>query len=276
MDDTSGYSGGYAEAPLVAATFPDAQEDTMLRTVGEGMIEASSPDGGNTLWYNSAFYQEPDAPHSVMEAANGVQWYAMQQQAQAPQFESGAEAAQYNQALFRDFMPGYEGQVAKVDGSHRQDGHFEVRNADGSGTAFYDTARYAAPRGDYQVMEALVNNAQSSAGYDVANILADYSASLEQKDTSAEDMVAKLTGISGQMFPVSYEEKQLERLIPVTYQTYKQVTVTVVTQIEAAGIVNGVPRFNYYTEQRIYYLPDQTKTSEVELTVPKYKSDYVA
>ena len=145
--------GGYAEAPLVAATFPDAEEGTMLRTVGEGMIEASSPDGGNTLWYNSAFYQEPDAPHSVMEAANGVQWYAMQQQAQAPEFESGAEAAQYNQAAFRSFMPGYDGQVSQVDGSHRQDGHFEVRNADGSGTVFYDTARYAVPRGDYQVME---------------------------------------------------------------------------------------------------------------------------
>ena len=152
-DDTPGYSGGYAEAPLVAATFPDAEEGTMLRTVGEGMIEASSPDGGNTLWYNSAFYQEPDAPHSVMEAANGVQWYAMQQQAQAPEFESGAEAASYNQAAFRSFMPGYDGQVSQVDGSHRQDGHFEVRNADGSGTVFYDTARYAAPRGDYQVME---------------------------------------------------------------------------------------------------------------------------
>ena len=157
-DDSSGHSGGssyggYAEAPLVAATFPDAEEGTMLRTVGEGMIEASSPDGGNTLWYNSAFYQEPDAPHSVMEAANGVQWYAMQQQAQPPEFESGAEATQYNQAAFQSFMPGYDGQVSQVDGSHRQDGHFEVRNADGSGTVFYDTARYAAPRGDYQVME---------------------------------------------------------------------------------------------------------------------------
>ena len=157
-DDSPGYSGGfshggYAEAPLVAATFPSAQEGTMLRTVGDGVIEASSPDGGNTLWYNSAYYQEPDAPHSVMEAANGVQWYAMQPQAHAPQFESGAEAAQYNQAAFQNFMPGYEGQVAHVDGTHRLDGHFEVRNADGSGTAFYDTARYAAPRGDYQVLE---------------------------------------------------------------------------------------------------------------------------
>lgn len=145
--------GGYAEAPLIAATFPGAQDGTILRTVGDGVIEASSPDGGNTLWYNSAYYQEPDAPHSVMEASNGVQWYAMQQQAQAPQFEAGAEAAQYNQAVFRSFMPGYDGEVTKVDGSHSQDGHFEVRHADGSGTVFYDTARYATPRGDYQVME---------------------------------------------------------------------------------------------------------------------------
>ena len=157
-DDSPGYSGGYshggyAEAPLVAATFPSAQEGTMLRTVGDGVIEASSPDGGNTLWYNSAYYQEPDAPHFVMEAANGVQWYAMQQQAHAPQFESGENAVQYNQAAFQNFMPGYEGQVAHVDGTHRMDGHFEVRNADGSGTAFFDTARYAAPRGDYQVLE---------------------------------------------------------------------------------------------------------------------------
>ena len=143
----------YSEAPLVAATFPNAQEGTMLRTVGEGVIEASSPDGGNTLWYNSAFYHEPDAPHSTMEAANGVQWYTMQQKAEAPQFESGAEASQYNQAAFQNFMPGYDLPVSRVDGEHRQDGHFEVRHADGSGTAFYDTARYAAPRGDYKVFE---------------------------------------------------------------------------------------------------------------------------
>ena len=143
----------YSEAPLVAATFPSAQEGTMLRTVGEGVIEASSPDGGNTLWYNSAFYHEPDAPHSTMEAANGVQWYTMQQKAEAPQFDSGADASQYNQAAFQNFMPGYDLPVSRVDGEHRQDGHFEVRHADGSGTAFYDTARYAAPRGDYQVFE---------------------------------------------------------------------------------------------------------------------------
>lgn len=152
-DGGAGHTGGYAEAPLVAATFPSAPEGTTLRTVGDGVIEASSPEGGNTLWYNSAYFQEPDAPHSVMQSANGVDWYAMQQRADIPNFEAGDAAAAYNQAAFQNFMPGYDQQVSQVDSTHRQDGHFEVRNADGSGTAFYDTARYAAPRGDYQVFE---------------------------------------------------------------------------------------------------------------------------
>ena len=167
MDGSGGYgpadggSGFYSEAPLVAATFPSAPEGTALRTVDEGVIEASSPDGGNTLWYNSAYFQEPDAPHSVMQAANGVDWYAMQQHADVPQFEAGDAAESYNQATFQQFMPGYGEQVYQVDGSHRQDGHFEVRHEDGSGTRFYDTAQYAAPRGDYQVFE----DAQGSQWY---------------------------------------------------------------------------------------------------------------
>ncbi len=149
----SGYHSAYSEAPLVAATFPSAPEGTALRTVDDGVIEASAPDGGNTLWYNSAYFQEPDAPHSVIQSANGVDWYTMQQQADAPHFELGEAASAYNQATFQNFMPGYDRSVSQVDGSHRQDGHFEVRHADGSGTAFYDTARYATPRGDYQVFE---------------------------------------------------------------------------------------------------------------------------
>ena len=148
-----GYSGFYSEAPLVAATFPSAPEGTSLRTVDEGVIEASTPDGGNTLWYNSAYFQEPDAPHTVMQSANGVDWYAMQQHADVPLFETGDAAESYNQATFQNFMPGYGEQVYQVDGSHRQDGHFEVRHEDGSGTRFYDTAQFAAPRGDYQVFE---------------------------------------------------------------------------------------------------------------------------
>ncbi len=150
--DAPNFSGSPAEAEQVAAAFPGAAEGTMLRTVGEGAMEASTPEG-STMWYNSAYYDEPDAPHTIMQSANGVDWYAMQQHAEAPAFEPGDSALAYNQAQFQSFMPGYEQQVAYVDGSQRSDGSFEVRHNDGSGTMFYDTAQYASPRGDYQVYE---------------------------------------------------------------------------------------------------------------------------
>lgn len=116
---------------------------------------ASRPENvsGSALWYNNAYYDEPDAPHEVLTAANGVDWYAMQPPAEAPAFEAGEEAAAYNRAMFQDFMPGYAQPVTAVEGENREDGHFAVRHADGSGTAFYDTAIYAPPRGDYQVYE---------------------------------------------------------------------------------------------------------------------------
>lgn len=150
--DVPEFTGSSEEAAQVAATFPGAAEGTSLRTVGDGVIEATG-ENGNALWYNSAYYDEPDAPHAIMQSSSGVDWYAMQQQAEAPAFEQGEAATAYNRAAFQEFMPGYEHQVSHVDGSHREDGHFEVRHADGSGTAFYDTARYAAPHGDYQVYE---------------------------------------------------------------------------------------------------------------------------
>lgn len=150
--DMPGFTDSSAESEQVAAAFPGAASDTVLRSVGDGVMEAST-EGGNSLWYSSAYYDEPDAPHTIMQAANGVDWYAMQQHAKAPVFEQGDAADAYNQAAFRDFMPGFEPQVTQIDGTHREDGHFEVRHTDGSGTAFYDTARFAAPRGDYQVYE---------------------------------------------------------------------------------------------------------------------------
>ena len=149
--DAPVFSGNSAEAAQVAAAFPDADGAT-LRTVGDGVIEVSS-DGGVSRWYNSAYYDEPDAPHSTIQAANGVEWYAMQQHAETPPFEAGDAADGYNRAQFQSFMPGYEQPVTSVDGSGRMDGHFEVRHENGSGTMFYDTAQYAPPRGDYQVYE---------------------------------------------------------------------------------------------------------------------------
>ncbi len=150
--DVPEFSGSALEESQVREIFPGVDEGTTLRTVEQGVLEATG-ENGSALWYNSAFYEEPDAPHTVVQAANGVDWYQMEPPAQAPEFETGEQAQAYNQASFQNFMPGFEQQVTTVDGSHREEGHFEVRHTDGSGTQFFDTTRYAAPRGDYKVYE---------------------------------------------------------------------------------------------------------------------------
>ncbi len=155
--DTPKFNGNLSESAQISATFPDISEGTTLRTVSDGAIEANY-DGNNTMWYNSAYYEEPDAPHSTILAANGVEWYAMQSHAETPHFEVGETAEAYNQAQFQNFMPGYEQQITSVDGSQRMEGHFEVRHENGSGTMFYDTAQFAPPRGDYQVYEDINGN----------------------------------------------------------------------------------------------------------------------
>lgn len=124
---------------------------------------------------------------------------------------------------------------------------------------------------DYDLsMDALINYAQSSAGFDVSYILAAYSASLQQQGVSKDDMVAKLNAVSGDMFPVTYEEKEQERIVPVTYSTYRSVSVTVVTSRTQTGSINGVPQYRYTTANRTYYLPDGSETSDTEITIPAY------
>lgn len=124
---------------------------------------------------------------------------------------------------------------------------------------------------DYDLsMDALINYAQSSAGFDVSYILAAYSASLQQQGVSKDDMVAKLNAVAGDMFPVTYEEKEQERIVPVTYSTYRSVSVTVVTSRTQTGTINGVPQYRYTTANRTYYLPDGSETSDTEITVPAY------
>ncbi len=149
---TPTFTGSADEAGQVAETFPGAEAGTVLRSIGIGEIAASTSDG-ETMWYNSAYYDEPKAPHSVMQTADGVDWYAMKPHAETPSFESGEGAADYNQALFQNFMPGYEQPITSVDNSHVDSGHFEVRHEDGSGTRFYDATQYQAPRGEYQTYE---------------------------------------------------------------------------------------------------------------------------
>ncbi len=124
---------------------------------------------------------------------------------------------------------------------------------------------------DYDLsMDALVNYAQSSAGFDVAYILAAYSASLQQQNTSEADMVAKLDAVAGDMFPVTSVAKEEERVVPLTYSTYKAVTLTVVTSQTQTGTINGVPQYRYTTETRTYYEPAGAETTTEPVTVTAY------
>lgn len=125
---------------------------------------------------------------------------------------------------------------------------------------------------DYDLsMDALVNYAQSSAGYDVCYILAAYSASMQQQNTSKDDMLAKLHSCAGEMFPVTSQEKEQEVSVPVSYYTYKPVTVTVVTDKVQTGTINGRPQYRYETARKTYYEPDEERSSDMAVTVDAYK-----
>jgi|GEM_PF-194832 len=119
-------------------------------------------------------------------------------------------------------------------------------------------------------MESLINYAQSSSGYDVSYILAAYSASIGQQNTSEADMLSKLDAVAGDMFPVTSVEKEVELTVPLTYSTYREVTVTVVTSRSQTGTINGVPQYRYTTESRTYYEPDGTVTTTEPVTVPAF------
>lgn len=120
---------------------------------------------------------------------------------------------------------------------------------------------------DYDLsMDALINYAKSSAGYDTCYVLAAYSASMEQQNTSKEDMLEKLSLVAGSMFPVTSEPTQEEREVPVTYYTYKPVTVTAVSTQEDGTVISP-----YITESRSCYERDEELTSDIAVTVPAYQ-----
>ena len=63
--DVPEFSGSALEESQVRDTFPNVEEGTSLRTVEQGVLEATG-ENGTALWYNSAFYEEPNAPHSCV------------------------------------------------------------------------------------------------------------------------------------------------------------------------------------------------------------------
>lgn len=119
-------------------------------------------------------------------------------------------------------------------------------------------------------MEKLVNYAQSSAGYDTCYILAAYSASMGQRNTSKDDMVSKLSGTAERMFPVTYEEFEQEVTVPATYTTYSSVMVTHITRQTQTGEVNGEPVYEYEAERSEYFQPSGEATTETEIEVTAY------
>ena len=125
---------------------------------------------------------------------------------------------------------------------------------------------------DYKLsMDSLINYGHSSAGYDTCYVLAAYSASMEQQNTSKEDMMAKLRRVADSMFPVTSERKEHEHLIPVTYYRYEPVTLTVISSAEIVDFNGDDPVYSYETETRTYYTPVEELSSEEDIMVPAYR-----
>lgn len=76
-------------------------------------------------------------------------------------------------------------------------------------------------------MEALINNGLISTDYDTCYTLAAYSASLEQRGTSKNDLQSKLQAVSGQMYTVTYEEKEKQVIVPAAEEGEEPETKTV-------------------------------------------------
>ena len=130
---------------------------------------------------------------------------------------------------------------------------------------------------DYELsIESLIDEAKSASGFNAAYVLAAYSASMLQQGTSADDMTAKLDAVAEQMFPISSEEKEKERVMPLTYTTYQEVTVTVVYGQTFIGIVNGQMQFRYDVAVRGgYYEPDGSVTTLEPVTTTAYRAEDV-
>lgn len=130
---------------------------------------------------------------------------------------------------------------------------------------------------DYELsIESLIDKAKSASGFNAAYVLAAYSASMLQQGTSADDMTAKLDAVAEQMFPISSEEKEKERVIPLTYTTYREVTVTAVYGQTFIGIVNGQMQFRYDVAVRGgYYEPDGSITTLEPVTTTAYRAEDV-
>lgn len=112
-------AGTVGEAEKVQSLFPDAEEGTLLRTVDDGVLEATGTDGTQSTWYSSALYEEPDAPHTSIQEGDGPSWYTMEPKAEMPEFHQNAEP-NANQGFGE--LPGLIGGANKLTPTDMADG----------------------------------------------------------------------------------------------------------------------------------------------------------
>lgn len=155
-------SGAYSQSVIdsnisgITDSFVGLPSGTDLRFVGNGIIEANGING-NSLLYSSAYYEEPDAPHTVYQSADGLDWYSVKNSNALPEFESGKDADEYNRAQMESFMPGFDKYTVSAS-TDEENACFEVRHEDGSGTMFYDSDVYEVPHGSYNTYKDVNGN----------------------------------------------------------------------------------------------------------------------
>ena len=213
MFPTPSFSGDVSESGQALQTFPDIGDGTLLRTVDNGTLEASYPDGSSSLWYNSGHFAEPDAPHSIMTDANDTAWYAME-----PHADMSGLTVTDNDTYFQQFMPGYEQPISAVSRNNPDNGQFEIQHSDGSGTAFYDTTMYQSPRGNYNVYED-TNGGQwyalpGSAGVDRVPLYKDGKPVYENGELATRNVETIKYRTTPTRFETPHHRDVQERIVP--------------------------------------------------------------
>lgn len=109
---------------------------------GNGVVEANSEDGGSSLLYSGEFYNEPDAPHSVVTDDAGNTWYQMS----ADDIADGVQTPSFNGNAF-----GFSDMPDDASYSFGGNGIIEASSADGD-SVLYNSACFAEPEGSYQTV----------------------------------------------------------------------------------------------------------------------------
>lgn len=158
--DTPSFSGAESLDDYQAA-FPSIDPGTSLRTVDDGMIAAAALDVSSgdsatdigsgaaagspqeSMWYSSGFFNEPEQPHTAIQDSNGTSWYQVTPAASIPETSEAAAT----------ILPG-AGLTGAISFTPNQEaGTFDAISGTGSGTRFYDAARYAEPNAPHQTMQ---------------------------------------------------------------------------------------------------------------------------